>query len=106
MNSKQPVPAPKSKRGKAGHENTTSAICLFCYEQHKKDQKKKFSFSRYNQSSLKEHMKVHNCTDHFIRCDDPRAVEAMQALNKLERRLVQIYAIYVLFMAKQELSCA
>ncbi len=45
-------------------------------------------------------MKVHNCTDSFISCDDPRAVEAMQALKKLERRLVQIYAIYVLFMAK------
>ena len=95
MKSRQPVSGPKHKRGKAGHQNTRSAICLLCYQQYKKDQKKKFAFSRFNQSSLKEHMNVHNCTDHFVSCDDPRAVEAMQELKKLEQRLAEEYNVAI-----------
>lgn len=92
MKNKKPLPVPKNKRKQSGHGNTQSAVCLVCYDQYKKDQKKNFLFARLNASSLKEHKKVHNCTDNFVSSEDPRAAEAMQTLKKLEKRLVQ-YAV-------------
>lgn len=72
-----------NKRPNAGHEKTQTAICLLCFKQYQKDPQKKFWFSRYNKSSMKDHMKVHDCSNDFVSCENPRAVEAMAVFRKI-----------------------
>lgn len=75
------------KRIKAGHNNTTGAVCLLCYEAYKRNQKKIFNFSRFNGSTMKEHMKSHrnvlkpDYSNYFVSEEDPRATEAIRALK-------------------------
>ena len=87
MNPKQ-TSAIKKKRVKSGHERTPYAICLICFEQFKKDLHKKFWFTRFNSSTQKDHMKAHDCSNDFVSFDDPRAVEAKVAFQKLDNRCV------------------
>ena len=95
MKAKQTSPVIKKKRVKAGHEKTQYAIHLLCFNKYKKDLKNKLWFSRFHPSSKKDHMKVHDCSNDFVSCDDPQAVEAMAAFEEMDSRCVTIaYCVY------------
>jgi hypothetical protein len=71
MKSKQSSVTKSIKRPKAGHGKTPSAICLLCFKQYQKDKKKNFKFARFNDSSMRDHMKFHDCSADFISIEDP-----------------------------------
>jgi hypothetical protein len=90
VSSKNPV-----KRKKSGHQKTT--VCLTCYNLYKTQpqQKKKFCFTQYNESSMKEHMKTHrdisidDYTNYFVAEDNPKAVEAVKANKSKDQSLLK-----------------
>jgi hypothetical protein len=92
VSSKNPV-----KRKKSGHQKTTGAVCLTCYNLYKTQPqwKKKFCFTRYNESSMKEHMKTHrdvsidDYTNYFVAEDNPKAVEAVKANKSKDQSLLK-----------------
>ncbi|CAB4033377.1 Hypothetical predicted protein [Paramuricea clavata] len=92
VSSKNPV-----KRKKSGHQKTTGAVCLACYNLYKTQPqwKKKFCFTRYNESSMKEHMKTHrdvsidNYSNYFVAEDNPKAGEAVKANKSKDQSLLK-----------------
>ena len=76
----------KRKRARGGHEKTKAALCMSCYDKHKKLGKGKFWLSRYNPSTTRTHVdKVHNgnLVDIFSE-DDPRAADAAKDYRRFQ----------------------
>lgn len=69
----------KKNRPNAGHERTKKGICI-------ENKKQNFMLSRYNESSVKRHIKsVHaNLPALVVRMDDIRATDAVISLNELK----------------------
>ena len=72
----------KRPRKEGGHKNTKMAICLECFEA----KKSKFWLSRYNQSTVKEHIKTtHKDSISAARVVQEDALTAKDAVKEYER---------------------
>lgn len=71
-----------------GHKNTKIAICLECFEA----KKTKFWLSRYNQSTVKDHIRTtHKGSISAARIVPEDAIGAKDAMNEYERQTKSRY---------------
>ena len=78
----------KRPRVDGGHKNTKIAICLECFEA----KKTKFWLSRYNQSTVKDHIRTtHKGSISAARIVPEDAIGAKDAMNEYERQTKSRY---------------
>eukprot|EP00794_Sanderia_malayensis_P010441 gene10441-11534_t len=81
---------PLVQRLKHGHEHTTRAFCMSCFQNYKINAKGKFWLARFNPSSTKSHMdRIHkgNEVDIFGE-EDPQSREAVKAFDTFQQRYI------------------